>query len=432
MESELWIKASRWTLIPIVALLIMSAPTVAADASVVLEAVQKLQENYVDQVDPVKLLNAAVQGLRKQLADANVRVDLSDLPSGISAQDARQQFIERFSAARSAAPALTETQLAYQAIRSAIEVLDDANVRFVPSEEYRAQQAEQRSGYGGIGFYLRSLAGRTYIFLVFPGGPAAAAGLRPLDRIEKVNGQSTEGIALSQVSTLVRGPTGTPVTLVLRRPGQTDPITVTVSRASIRLPTVVRTDVLSGEVGYLHLFNFGEGAASEFRSAVSTLAGRNIRSLILDLRGGGSGLVSELNGMLDALLAPGTVAYRTESPSGRSQVTASPPQALPANVRIIVLMDDTGALSGIMASALKDAKRGLLVGTKADGTSRIARWYELKDGSAMNITVQRVHTILGKRLDKNPVEPDVSVQMGVEDFDAGRDRLLEEALKRAR
>src|SRR5207249_2149897 len=158
----------------------------------------KLQENYADQVDSVKLLNAGIQGLRKQLVDVNVTADLPDLPAGIGVQDARQQFMDRFASARTAAPAVNETQLAYRAIRSAIEFLDDSTTRFLTPEEYRFQQAQRKSGFGGIGVVFAMRGGKFYVWLVIPGGPAETAGVRPFDRIDKVGDLSTEGMTTDQ------------------------------------------------------------------------------------------------------------------------------------------------------------------------------------------------------------------------------------------
>src|SRR3989442_246450 len=193
-----WGAASRWILCVAIACLVVSAPAGAADASLVLEAVQKLQENYVDQVDPVKLLNAGILGLRRQLTDANVTADLSDLPAGIGIQDARRLFIERFASAQSAAPAVSETNFAYRAIRSTIELLDDSSTRFLTLEEYRFQQAQKRSGFGGIGVVVATREGKHYVSLVIPGGPAEVAGVRPFDRIDKVGDLSTEGMTAAQ------------------------------------------------------------------------------------------------------------------------------------------------------------------------------------------------------------------------------------------
>ncbi len=424
--------ANRWIAFVAAVFLIISVPvpSVAADASLVLEAVQNLEENYVDQIDPVKLLNAAINGLRKQLADGKVAADLSDLPSGISVQDARQLFMERFTSARSAAPALNETQLAYRAIKSAIELLDDSTTQFLTPEEYRYQQALQRSGFGGIGVFIVMRGGKHYVAVVIPGGPAEAAGVRSFDRIDKVNDLSTEGMTSEQLSNYVRGITGTPVTLTLRRPGSLDPIMLTMSRASIKFRAIIRAQVLREGIGYVHLYGFEDGAANEFRTALTRLGVQTLNGLILDLRGGGGGLLRELDGVLDALLVPGTTAYVTESRGGRVSVTAKGPQLLSTQARLIVLIDETWGLSEVLASTVKEVGRGLLVGTKTAGQITIFRRFELKDGSALKITSSRMLTARGTRLNKNGVDPDTSVLMGTEEFETGRDSQLEQALQK--
>jgi carboxyl-terminal processing protease len=410
--------------------LVTSAPAVAADSWLVLEAVQKLQENYVEQVDPVKLLNAGIQGLRKQLADVNITADLPDLPAGIDTQVAQQIFTERYASARSAAPDVNETQLAHRAIRSAIELLDDPSTRFLTPEEYVLQQAQRRSGYGGVGLVLAMRAGKHYVWLVIPGGPAEAAGARPFDRIDKVDDLSTEGMTAAQLVNFVRGTVGTPVKLTLRRPGSVDPIVLTMSRASIRIPAIIRARLLRDRVAYLHLYGFEDGAANEFRAVLSRLGGETLQGLILDLRGGGGGFYRELDGMLDALLAPGTTTYITESRRGRAPVVTLGPPMLPTQARLIVLVDNPSTLGEVLAAAVKVAGRGLLVGTKTPGQVMQIQRFELKGGSALEITSVRVLTARGTRLDKNGVDPDVVISMETEEFEAGRDRQLDEALQR--
>ena len=243
---------------------------------------------------------------------------------------------------------------------------------------------------------------------------------------------STEGMTSEQLSNFVRGITGTPVTLTLRRPGTPDPITLTMSRASIKLPAVIRARMVSEGIGYVHLYRFDEGAANEFRTVLSRLGGQALQGLILDLRSGGGGSYRELDGVLNALLIPGTTTYVTESRRGRVPVTAKGPQLLSAQARLIVLTDETWGLGEVLASAVKEAGRGLLVGTKTRGQVNPVRRFELKDGSALDISSSRVLAARGARLDKNGVDPDTSVPMGTEEFEAGRDRQLEEALQRAR
>lgn len=422
--------AHRWILLAAAALLVVSPSAAAADASLVLEAVQKLQDNYVEQVDPVKLLNGGIQGLRKQLMDANVSADLPDLPARIGLQDAQRLFAELFATARSAAPAVNETQLAHRAIRSAIELLDDPTTRFLTPEEYRLQQAQQRSGYGGIGITIATRGGRNYVWVVIPGGPAEAAGVKPFDRIDKVGDLSTEGMTPQQLSNFVRGITGTPVTLTLRRPGTPDPITLTMSRASIRVPSIVRAQTLREGIGYVRLYRFDDGGANEFRTVLSRLGGQALQGLILDLRGSGGGFYRELEGIVSALLVPGTTAYVTESRRGRVSVIAKGPQLLSIQARLVVLVDETVALGEVLAAAVKDSNRGLLIGTKTSGYVNQFQRFELKDGSALEITSGRVLTTRGARLDKNGVDPDAIVSMGIEEFESGRDRQLEEALQR--
>src|SRR5713226_5952269 len=252
----------------------VARPAQAADQSLVFEALQALQTNYVDAVDPVQMLNAALLGMRQQLSTSGIVADLPDFPNYTTAVGAKRAFGERFSAAVTAAAGqLTTTQLAYAAIHGMTSSFNDTHTGFLTPQqnEERRQRQRGQAGFTGVGIVLLPKDGRFFVWTAIPGGPAEAAGVREFDRIMKINDISTGGMTVDQVSGMIRGPDGTAVTLTLARASLTEPFAITITRAPIVVPAIFKSELLEGGVGYLRLYQFVDRTGADVRSAVASL-----------------------------------------------------------------------------------------------------------------------------------------------------------------
>lgn len=436
-------RPSIWHIIPTVALLVTLAvspatrPAQAADQSLVLEGLQVLQTHYVDPVNATKALDAAVTGLRQQLSAAGVAADLPGIPSFVTDTEARRLFGERFTTAMAAASGqLTRTQLAYAAIRGMTDSFNDSHTGFLTPEQNDERRQRQRgqAGFTGVGIVLLPKDDRFYVWTVIPGGPAEASGVHEFDRILKVNDITIGGMAVDQVSGIVRGPAGTPVTLTLGRPGAPEPLAITITRAPIVVPSIFRSELLDGGVGYIRLYQFVERTGADVRTAVARLLAQGMHALVFDLRGNSGGYLNELNSVLNTLLPPGTSVYTEMRQGGQVQVvrTTQVP-LLPASMPMIVLVDGSSASAAeLLAAALKENHRGKLVGEKTAGAVEASIMIDLSDGSALSVTTFRLATGNGVRLEGTGVEPDVTSELTAADLEAGRDRQLGAAVQLAR
>ncbi len=437
-------RLSIWHIIPTVVLLATLAVSpatrpaqAAADQSLVLEALQVLQTHYVDPVNAPKALNAAVAGLRQQLSAAGVAADLPDIPSFVTEAEARRLFAERFTAATAAASGqLSRTQLAYAAIRGMTDSFNDSHTGFLTPEQNDERRQRQRgqAGFTGVGVVLLPKDDRFYVWIVIPGGPAEAAGVHEFDRILKVNDVATGGMTVDQVSGAVRGPAETPVTLTLGRPGAPEPLAITITRAPIVVPSIFRSELLDGGVGYIRLYQFVERTGSDVRAAVARLLAQGMHALVLDLRGNSGGYLNELNSVLNTLLPPGVPMYTEMRQGGQVRVvrTTQVP-LLPASVPMIVLIDESSASAAeLLAAAIKENHRGKLVGQKTAGAVEASIMIDLSDGSALSVTTFRLATGDGVRLEGTGVAPEVASELTAADLEAGRDRQLGTAVQLAR
>ncbi len=292
----------------------------AADAGLVLEALGVLRERYVDPVDSVALLNGAVGGLRASLSTAGIQADLADIPTGTASAPADALFRTRFEAANTAAAGrVIPTNLAYAAIHGMTAVLKDSHTGFITPEQNRERVARQRrqAAFSGIGVVLMPREGRFYIRDVIPGTPAEGAGVQALDRIVRIDNLSTQGMQTDQVAGMIRGPAGSAVSLVVDRPGRSDAVTLSVTRAPIQIPSVFQARVFDGGVGYLQLYQFINRTGLDVRQSLEKMLNNGMKALVLDVRANSGGFLHELTATLDALLPPGRPIYQETTRGGR-------------------------------------------------------------------------------------------------------------------
>jgi carboxyl-terminal processing protease len=425
-------------IVPVLLILALAAPIArAADAGLVIEALGVLRSRYVDQVDPVALTNAAVGGLRQTLAAAGIQAELPEIPPGTPAAALEGLFRARFDDASTAAGGrVTATALAYAAVEAMTAVLSDSHTGFITPDANRERQLRQQgqAGFSGIGVVLMPREGRFYIRDVIPGGPAQAAGVQPLDRVVRIDNVPTGGLTSSQVSSMIRGPAGSTVTLVFDRPGRPDPVTISVVRGPIQVPAIFQARVLEGGIGYVQFYQFVARSGQDFRGAIERLLAENMRALVLDVRGNSGGFLNELVTVVNALLPPGRPIYQETTRGGvtRTARTAVAP-LLPSQIPVVVLIDEGSASAAeLLSAALQENGRGMLVGAKTSGAVEASILVDLSDGSALSVTVLRLASGQGRRLEGVGVMPDVEVPLAVAELDQGRDPQLLRAMQIAR
>ncbi len=399
----------------------------AADASLVFRVVELLRDEHVARPDPVQLYRAALGGVREALQRAGVTAPLADLFAR-DEEHAREQFQVRFDqAVRLAAGRVTERELQFAAARAAAASLRDSHTGFITPErlaEIRRQQ-QNEAAFTGIGILLLSKDGKFYARLVFSGSPAQRAGLQPFDRILAIDGVSTEGMTTEQVSSRIRGPQGTTVTLTVRRATQPTPVVVSIVREPIVVPSV-EWSVLDGQVGYLRLGQFNQGASARVARAVGELQQQGIRGLVLDLRGNPGGFVSELNRVAEVFLPRGVVVYTMESrdEGRRTYLTRTGPLLDPSVPVVVLVDDDTASAAELLSAALRDHGRAPLVGLRTAGAVLVSVTFPLPGAAGLSVAIARMLTPRGEELEGRGLVPDAEVDLTSADLDRGFDSQL--------
>lgn len=426
--TSLLVAALLTTTVPV------SRPAQAADQSLVLEALDQLQAHYVDPVSTVKVLNAAIGGLRTQLSQSGIITVLADIPLDVADADARRTFEGLFvEAATAAAGTQTRTQLAYAAVSAMTDSFNDSHTGFLTPEQNAERRQRQRgqAGFTGVGIVLFPRDGRFFVWTVIPRGPAQAAGVREFDRIAKVNDIPTGGLTVDQVSGMIRGPAGTPVTLTLERAGAPEPLVVTITREPIIVPAIFKADLLDGGVGYIKLYQFVARTGRDVRGALTRLMAQGMRALVLDLRGNSGGFLNELNAVLNALLPSGEPMYTEMLQGGTTRITRTTHVPLvPLSIPIVVLVDEGSASAAeLLAAAIQESRRGQVIGRRTAGAVEASIMLDLSDGSALSITSFRLSTGKGVRLEGTGVAPDIAAEITLADLETGQDRPLDLAMR---
>lgn len=304
--------------------------------------------------------------------------------------------------------------LIYGALNGMMKSLDPFSSFFTP-EQYREFRQETEGEFGGVGIEIGMEKGRPVVISPIEGTPAFRAGVRSGDVIIEINGEDTSNMTLPDVVKRIRGKPGTKVTLTIIRKGSDKPIKVELERALIKIESVRWTKF--EDVGYIRLSQFTEGAGRDVERALKALASQNVKGIILDLRNDPGGLLTEAINVSELFLKEGKLIVYTKTKKGEvNRYFSRRKSAVPENLPLVVLINrGSASASEIVAGALQDHKRAVVLGEKSFGKASVQNIIPLEDGSAIKLTVAHYYTPLGRLIDKKGIQPDVEVKMTEEE-----------------
>ena len=291
------------------------------------------------------------------------------------------------------------------AIDTMIASLNEPYTRFMTKKDYEDLTTSITSKIYGIGVNIYSNAGKIEIFNVMPATPADFAQLKQGDIITAVNGKDTNGMNVSEVASLVRGPENSVVELTILRNNKK--ITKKIKRKEIKIKTV-RSSIVDNHIGYIQILSFMSGSTpNEFVDALNNT--KNTDSLILDLRGNTGGLLDNAVFIADIFLQKGTIVdiiYR----NGYKKSIRAQDEIQPIDKPVVVLVNGASAsASEILSGALKDYHRATLVGKKTFGKGLVQKVVPLPNKTGVNITIARYLTPNGTDINKLGIKPDVEI-----------------------
>lgn len=318
-------------------------------------------------------------------------------------------------------PMPDEKELIYAAIAGSIRSLEDVNTRFITPDVAARMREDSTGSVSGIGAFVRETDdGYFEIAAPIDGQPADLVGLLSGDFIVAVDGVSVIGVSFDEVILMVRGEEGTQVTLSIAREGEDEPLEFVITRARFEVPVIETAMLADGDVGYIRLLEFNRSAGQLVEDAVAELMAQNPKGLVLDLRNDPGGFLDQCALVGDIFLPEGVLLYeRNKNGLDNTFYTYDGDQA--EEIPLVVLINGGSAsASEIVAGAIQDRQRGILIGEVSFGKGSVQNINPLSDGSELRVTIARWFTPNDNSIDKEGITPDIVLEMAP-DVDFGSD-----------
>ncbi|MFP4091410.1 MAG: S41 family peptidase [Cyclobacteriaceae bacterium] len=298
-------------------------------------------------------------------------------------------------------------ELVESAITNMLEELDPHSV-YIPAEELEMAKAQLEGEFEGIGIEFNIFRDTIYVVAPLSGGPSEEVGLQSGDKIIRVDGEDVAGTGIDNqdVFELLRGPKGSKVEVGIKRKGQEELMDFTITRDKIPQESVDANYMVNEEIGYIRVSRFAATTYDEFREALQGLKEKGMKKLILDLQGNPGGYMDRAINMTDEMLSDNKLIVYTEGKQPRYNTEARAyKEGLFEEKPIIVLIDEGSAsASEIVAGALQDNDRALIVGRRSFGKGLVQLPIPLDDGSELRLTISRYYTPSGRSIQKPYLE----------------------------
>lgn len=290
----------------------------------------------------------------------------------------------------------------------------DPHSGYMNPRTFRDMQVQTRGEFGGLGIEVTQENGFVKVISPIDDTPAARAGVKPGDLITHIDGRTVQGLTLNEAVERMRGPPRTEIRLTIRREGAPQPIQMTIVRDVIRIQSV-RWRLIDDDVGYIRITSFNEQTDQGLRRAVQQLrtqAGTRLRGLVLDLRNNPGGLLDQAVAVSDDFLEQGEIVSTRARRAEDAQRYNARPGDIAAGLPLVVLINGGSAsASEIVAGALQDHRRAVVIGTRSFGKGSVQTVMPLPGNGAIRLTTARYYTPSGRSIQATGIEPDVLVEL---------------------
>lgn len=320
----------------------------------------------------------------------------------------------------------------YAAIQGVLNTLGDQYTAFIEPQAASIIAEDATGEFEGIGAFVNMDETDTLeVVGVFEGGPAEEAGVLEGDRVLQVDGTFIVGVSLYEAINLIRGPADSQVTLLIRREGVPEPFEIVVTRARLEVPTI-EVEMRDDGIGYIRLYEFNSTASELMEQGLEELLAQEPQGIVFDLRGNPGGWLDQAVEVADLFLDDGTVVIERWS-DGREQLlppSGARPGDVGEDIPLVVLVNaGSASASEIVAGALQDRERAILIGELTFGKGSVQRPFTLSDGSELRVTIARWFTPNDRAIHGQGLEPDIEVPLSEEDVAQDQDPQLERAVE---
>ena len=302
-------------------------------------------------------------------------------------------------------------ELILSAIKGMVKSLDPHST-YLTSQEYKEFQTETKGEFGGIGIQIGIKDGALTVIAPIEDTPAWKAGIKAGDKIIKIDGQSTKDMNINDAVSRMRGPKGKTVTLTIQRDEWKEPKDITIIRDIIKIKSV-KFKMIENEIGYIKLTQFQETTAHDLANALKTLKEKGMKSLILDLRNNPGGLLNIAVDVTEQFLPPKYLVVSIKGKSGERMdyYTEGLKPTYTDLPMIVIVNQGSASASEIVAGALQDWERSLILGIQTFGKGSVQSLIPLSDGSALKLTTAKYYTPKGRSIHAVGINPDIVVKL---------------------
>lgn len=321
---------------------------------------------------------------------------------------------------------LNEEQMLESAVSGYVEGLGDEYTEYMTKDEFEELMISVNGNYVGIGIYMtKDIEDNVIILMPIEGSPAEEAGLKTGDIILTVDGEDCTAMDLNSVSNKIKGEEGTTVKLEVLKAEDNKTVELNVERKKVEIK-YIQSEMLENNIGYIELLSFDEGATEKFKTELENLKANNIKSLIIDLRDNGGGLVEEAIALSELFVPEGNVIMRSYNKAEEETVIESTNKN-PEDIEIILLVNENSAsASEIFAAALQDNDLATIVGETTYGKGVMQEVIPFSNGGALKVTIEEFKTPNGDKIHEVGILPDVEVKL---DNNSEKDVQLEKAIE---
>lgn len=292
-------------------------------------------------------------------------------------------------------------KLVDDAIVGVLKSLDPHSV-YIPPKELKQVKEEFKGNFEGIGSQIDVINGQLTIVTPIPGSPSEKIGIQGGDKVMMINNVPTKGITTEEAVSKLRGPKGTVVHISIQRAGMDELLEFDIIRDKIPVYSVDAKFMLDDKTGYIRFVRFAETTSEEIEQALTELEGKGMKQLILDMRNNGGGILEEAKMIVDKFIPGGKmIVYMKGRIPGATQEFYSTDKKSYRDYPVVVLINrGSASASEIVAGAIQDLDRGLVVGERSFGKGLVQNQFDLNDGSAVRITIARYYTPSGRLIQR--------------------------------
>jgi len=311
---------------------------------------------------------------------------------------------------------IDQSQSMDAAINGLLQSLDPYSAYMTP-ESFKSMQTETSGEFGGLGIEVSMEAGVVKVISPIDNTPASKAGLKAGDYIVKINDTQVQGKSLTQAVELMRGPVGSSIEITVRRRGEKKALIFNITREIIEVQSV-KFELLENNIGYIRLTSFNENSSSQVKEKIKKLNNnKKLKGYILDLRNNPGGLLSQAIKISDFFLDNGEiVSTKSRQPSENRKWFAKKGDLTNGKTVLVLINYGSASAAEIVAGALKDHKRAIIVGENSYGKGSVQSIIPLKNRGAIRLTIAKYYLPSGKSISEVGVTPDIEVVEGSDDF----------------